>query len=48
VTAIVYGFMFALIALVIKVGVTAFGAPVKGIVESLSASSLQLKGEVKW
>jgi Flp pilus assembly protein TadG len=32
--------MFALIALVIIVGVTAFGAPVKGIVESLSASSL--------
>ena len=46
--AIVYGFMFALIALVIIVGVAAFGAPVKGIVESLSASSLQLKGEVKW
>jgi Flp pilus assembly pilin Flp len=48
VTAIVYGFMFALIALVIIVGVAAFGAPVKGIVELLSASSLQLKGEVKW
>ena len=47
-TAIVYGFMFALIALVIIVGVTAFGAPVKGVVESLSASSFQLKGEVKW
>jgi Flp pilus assembly pilin Flp len=28
--------MFALIALVIIVGVTAFGAPVKGIVELLS------------